>query len=328
LKHIPILLIGGVGRSGTNLLRSILNNHSEVYSHSFETRFTIDPDGVIPTYVLLKEGWSPFVSERAIERLDVLLNKLSHQSILDILAIAFGNLFSKFGLNGNIKAYKEWQLEKMLPNFRYHNTKLIKNIKLLEYKGTWAGRTGSMSGKAINKVGFSNNKNKLNIIFNEYFHNLYKDLLSSKKKSLYVEDNTFNILYANYYEKLLPGSLMVHMIRDPRDVIASYINQRWCPKNLKVAIKYYIELMERWLEVKKELNTDFYIEIKLENLCENTSEVLHNLTDKLDIELEKDLLNNDLSKSNTGRWIKEFDESEQKILNDRLFKYIEYFDYI
>lgn len=239
MKRVPILLIGGVGRSGTNLLKSILDQHSEVCSHSFESRFTIDPDGIIPTYVLLKEGWSPFVSEKAIERLDNFLNKLNQKNIFDKIAIIFSNLFAQLGLDGNIKAYKEWQLELIFPNFRHHNAQLINKIKLLEYKGTWAGRTGSLTSKAINKVGFSNNKNKLDVIFNEYFYNLYNDLLLSKKKSLYVEDNTFNILYANYYRQLLPDSLMVHMIRDPRDVVVSYINQRWCPKNLKVAIKYY-----------------------------------------------------------------------------------------
>jgi hypothetical protein len=327
LKNVPVLLIGGVGRSGTNVLKDILNLHSEVCSFPFEARFTIDPDGIIPTYVLLKESWSPFVSEKAIARLTIFLNRLSRKNLPDIMAIGFSSLFKQLGLDGNIRSYKEWELKKSFPNFETHNNKLINDLKLLEYEGTWVGRKGSLTKKALNYVGLSNKNNKLTNIFNEYFCNLYQDLLIAKKKSLYVEDNTFNILYADYYEQLLPNAFMVHMIRDPRDVVSSYLNQRWCPKDIKKAIKYYIELMERWLEIKKKLNKNFYIEIKLEELCKNTNSVLKNLIGKLDIEFEKKITSYDLSKSNIGRWNKEFDEINKKFLNRELFKYIKYFGY-
>ena len=327
MKNVPVLLIGGVGRSGTNLLKNLLSLHSEVCSLPFEARFTIDPDGIIPTYVLLKNAWSPFVSEKAIKRLNIFLNKLSHKNFLDKVAINFSNIFTHVGLDGNIKSYKEWDLKTSFPNFEVYNDKLINDIKLLEYQGTWAGRKGSLTRKALNTVGLSNKNNQLDTIFREYFNNLYQDLLKSKKKSLYVEDNTFNILYANYYEQLLPGAFMIHMIRDPRDVVASYIKQRWCPKNIELAVKYYIELIERWFSIKKNLNKNFYVEIKLEELCKNTNLVLNKLTEKVFIKFDKNAFNYDLSNSNTGRWRKEFDENNQKFLNKKLDKYIKHFGY-
>jgi hypothetical protein len=327
MKHVPILLIGGVGRSGTNVLKYVMDTHSKVYSLPFEARFTIDPDGIVPTYALLKEAWSPFVSEIALERLSDFLNRLSQKNIQDKMAIGFSNLFKQFGLDGNIRAYKEWELETILPNFEVHNTKLINDIKLLDYEGTWAGSKGSLTKKASNTVGLSNNNNALDVIFNEYLYNLYNDLLISKNKSFYVEDNTFNILYAHYYSRLLPGVFMVHMVRDPRDVVASYIKQRWCPKDIKRAVKYYVELIERWFEVKKFLNNDFYMEIKLEDLCTNTEKVLNNLCAKLPIDYESSMLHYDLSKSNSGRWKNEFSENEQNFLNEQLAHYIQYYGY-
>ena len=87
MKKVPILLIGGVGRSGTNLLKEILSLHSDVFSLPFETRFTIDPDGVVPTYIALKKSWSPFISEKAIKRLDLFLKKLSKKKFIDKTAI-------------------------------------------------------------------------------------------------------------------------------------------------------------------------------------------------------------------------------------------------
>ena len=324
-----MILIGGVGRSGTNLLKDILSLNSKIFSLPFESRFTIDPDGVIPTYALIKEAWSPFVSEKAIMRLNIFLNKLSQKNLLDKITIASSNLLSRIGLEGNFKQYKEWELKEWFPNFIAHNDKLINDLKLLEYEGTWAGRKGSLTKKALNYVGLSNKNNELDIIFNEYFYNVYQDLLTSKKKSLYIEDNTFNILYANYFEQLLPGAFMVHMIRDPRDVVSSYIKQRWCPNNIKVAVKYYLELMKRWFKIKEKLNINFYSEIRLEDLCNNKNLVLNKLANKLNIEFDKNFLNYDydLSKSNSGRWRKDFDKNDQKFLNKELAIYINHYGY-
>jgi hypothetical protein len=327
MKKVPVLLIGGVGRSGTHILKYVMNTHSQIYSLPFESRFTIDPDGILPTYALLKDSWSPFISEKAIQRLEIFLNRLSKSSIMDKFAINFSVLFKQFGLDGNIRAYKEWDLNRIFPNFKTHNIKLINDIKLLEYEGIWHGRKGSLTKKAPNIVGHSNKDNGLDKTLNNYFYNLYNDLLIDKNKLLYVEDNTFNILFAHYYSKILPNSIIVNMIRDPRDLIASYIKQRWCPKDLKLAVKYYIELIERWLVIKKNLSKKSYVEIKLEDLCNNREKILEDLCERLNLKVEKKMLHYDLSKSNSGRWKTEFNNHEKLYLNEKLEKYLIYYKY-
>ncbi|MFP4486927.1 MAG: sulfotransferase family protein [Campylobacterales bacterium] len=327
MKNVPVLLIGGTGRSGTNVLKYVLSTHSQIYSLPFESRFTIDPDGILPTYALLKDGWSPFVSEVAIKRMDNFLKRLSKRSIQDRISIYFANAVKNFGLTGNIRAYKEWELEKAFPNFKKHTSKLIKDLELLEYKGVWAGRKGSLTAVASNVVYRSNKNNVLSHIINEYFYNLYNDLLLNNGKALYVEDNTFNILSAHHYSKLLPGSFMVHMVRDPRDVVASYIKQRWCPKDIEQASKYYIEIIERWLEIRRTLDSDFFTEIRLEDLCNNTEAVLRSLCNKLTIDFEDKMLEYNLNQSNTGRWKTEFSYTEKQKLNKYLDKYIKHYKY-
>ena len=75
------------------------------------------------------------------------------------------------------------------------------------------------------------------------------------------------------------------------------------------------------------LNLDFYLEIKLEDLCENANLVLNKLTEKLNIKFDKNMLNYDLSKSNIDRLKKIFDENDQKFLNNELLKYTQYYKY-
>ena len=54
-----VIFIGGSGRSGTNILRKILSNHSKVASLPFEHRFIIDPNGIIDFYNSFTLNWSP-----------------------------------------------------------------------------------------------------------------------------------------------------------------------------------------------------------------------------------------------------------------------------
>ena len=65
-----------------------------------------------------------------------------------------------------------------------------------------------------------------------------------------VDDNTFNHLYAGELVRLVPNSLIVHMYRDPRDVVASYIKQRWSPTELDQSIDYYCSIMQKWSEIR------------------------------------------------------------------------------
>ena len=66
-RHVAV---GGTGRSGTNLLKQILSEHSQVHTLPFEHRFVIDPGGVIDFYHGFADSWSPFVADRKLRDLE------------------------------------------------------------------------------------------------------------------------------------------------------------------------------------------------------------------------------------------------------------------
>ena len=46
-RPINIVHVSGSGRCGTNLLKDLLGRHPDVHTLPFETRFTVDPDGIL-----------------------------------------------------------------------------------------------------------------------------------------------------------------------------------------------------------------------------------------------------------------------------------------
>ena len=74
-KSPKVILVGGAGRTGTNIVKDVLCDHPDGYGLPFESRITVDPDGIAPTLALLQNAWSPFLAHVAIKRLDGFLKK-------------------------------------------------------------------------------------------------------------------------------------------------------------------------------------------------------------------------------------------------------------
>lgn len=322
----PVLLLGGSGRTGTNILKDIFRDHPDGFGLPFETRFTVDPDGVAPTFNIIDSSWSPFVAEKAIQRHIRFLERVRKRNILDRIAIISSQWGKHFGLRGNVRPYKEWELEAFFTQFQKHSEKLKKDLCQLTYNGTWAGASG-FYGKQEICVPFSNRKNQTEIAFRNFLSSLYSDLLTRNRCSFYIDDNTFNSIYAQTMLKILPEAKLVNVVRDPRDVVASYIKQRWTPTQVDSAIKYHLEVVHRWFEVRQTLNPDQFIEVRLEDLVQSPQHELARICDLMEIEFNNSLLETSLNDSNSGRWTKEIPSEQHKRLNQQLSEIISEYGY-
>lgn len=84
INNLSICLIGGTGRSGTTILKNVFNNHPEV-ANITEWRITIDPDGLIGFYNTFSSGWSPFLYDIKIRRLERLLKDVGKNYFINKL---------------------------------------------------------------------------------------------------------------------------------------------------------------------------------------------------------------------------------------------------
>ena len=69
MSNSNYIMISGTGRSGTNIIKDILNLNSSVYALPFEHRITIDPDGIIDFYLSSLNIWSPYMYDKKLKNL-------------------------------------------------------------------------------------------------------------------------------------------------------------------------------------------------------------------------------------------------------------------
>ena len=75
-----------------------------------------------------------------------------------------------------------------------------------------------------------------------------KKQLKKDNKFVYLDDNTWNHLNFSELNKIFPNAYLIHIFRDPRDVVLSLSKQRWSPNTLKDCIIFYRQICfeSRW----------------------------------------------------------------------------------
>ena len=319
-------MISGTGRSGTNITKAIFAKHSRVAALPFEYRIVVDPGGILDFYHSFVHAWSPFVADKKIKELEKFLLTKAR---LDENIHAEGLRIKEKDPTGRKitpPSYHGWELEKWIPGYSDYVSELIEQLTGFKYRGRWPG-TDSFSED--NRMYFSDlyNPEKLKTVLGHFINNLTQSILRHQKKELYADDNTWNILYADTLLDMLPHARLIHIIRDPRDVVASFVKQNWCPDNLHHAIKYYQSIIQRWLSIEQSLKKDQYLNIKFEEMIRKPEDIVREMCRFSNLEFQTNMIRIDLSKSNTGRWKNDFSATEIKTIESELHEEISQLGY-
>lgn len=292
-----IVLIGGTGRCGTNLMKDILSRHPKVASHPFEYRFIIDPDGIIDFYTTALNCWSPYIIDQKLRRLE---------SFLLVLAKRYEEK----------ETYVDWELNKHLPGYEESVHGLLERLVDFKYS---AVHYGLKEERDLYFMGHRRKK-ELSLTLGDFIRSLVDGYLKREGKEIYVEDNTHNLLFAKEILELLPEAKFIHMIREPKDIIASLSKQRWTPRDKIQAALWYKDVINRIDVIKKELPRDSVITVDLYDLIDDTEKILKDVCAFIGPSFSDKMFNIDLSKSHRGRWREEFSKDElgvvQRILGE------------
>ena len=310
-------MIGGSGRCGTNLTKNILSKHSDVYSLPFEFRFIIDPEGIIDFYNSFSTTWSPFFADKKINNLKSFLLNLSNKKFFETFFSRIIKFFDNDGKYLTSAKYYEWELDKWFPNYTNHVESLINDLTEFKYLGTWPG---SANYKINSEIIFSSYKSKseLRMILRKFIMNCISELLIKNDKTFFVEDNTWNNLFINELNYIIPDLKFINLIRDPRDVVLSFTNQRWTPKELEKSSILYRSIMEYWLRKREDLSNDLIYDCFYENLINNTENEVKKICDHIGLDFEDKMLNIDIYKSNVNKWQKQLDSNQISIIENTL----------
>lgn len=319
---IPIL-VGGTGRSGTTILAKILGAHTKIYNLPVEVRFVTDPDGLLSLKHALVDDWSFFQADIAIERFSRLLKNLSARRFGPYPNVALTKVVGA-------QFYSEW------------TTKFIDQLVEASFKSAWGARANLFRKVMLRIFG----KNKFTRLFletsyltspldaSEFYDLANKFLLWFFNQAAYQHGKEFcldatpsNLLHADFWHRCCPTMKLIHIYRDPRDVVSSFSTKDWGAPQLKQNLMWIVDTLEKWEEVKVRIPTESYIEIKFEELIEDTASLLKKIFGFLDIEFQKRILDVDLSKHNIGRWKETFSGDFKRYFYDNYAYILQKYDY-
>ncbi len=308
------IFIGGTGRSGTTILAEILNQHPDIYSLPYESRFITDPDGLYSLYKSLYPYWSFFQSDMAVSRfLDLMKNLKTSYS---------RGKYPTFGIS---KYLDQGVYDSMIEEY-------ISNLNAQPFKSAWAGRT-NLFQKSISR--FMNKNRGADFLledshylsplnedeFIEHTSQLLKRYFNNLKyagNSKYIVDHTpSNIVYSVFINKILPDAKIVHIYRNPLDILCSFKTKGWGSKDVEINTQWVFDTFRQWNSAKKELPAGSFVEVKFEQVIEERESELKKLCEFLDISFAEAFDRVDLSEHNIGRWKKNLDtNTAEKIFSD------------
>lgn len=286
-----IVFEGGTGRCGTTILKKVLGAHREMTALPFRHRFIIDPDGLVDFMSAAKYCWSPYAMNARLRRLESLL-----------LDLCFGRQYGR---------YRGWRLGD-IPGFLPLCRTFIESLGEFRYEASWVGST-------THEMSYvSQDTDRLSALVGGFIHEFAGLALDQRGGSVFIDGDTWNALYARELKELCPSSVSIHIVRDPRDVVASMVNQRWCPQDIEAAVEFYKGLMDRICEVR---NQDIFV--RLEDIVRDPPGILGPACDLIGVDYDPAMEKVDLSKYNSGRWRKEIPGH----IADRLTPYVEMLGY-
>jgi len=301
MGNTSTVFITGTGRSGTNVTKAIFARHSRCATLPFEYRFTVDPGGVIDFFNQYCGSWSPFMADKRLRKFEKYLLSLGQKNESNFAASQWLKKVDRGAEEITPYAYSGWELKEWFLGYENHVKLLITQLVDFKYSASWPG-SDSLSESNQMYFGSPKTKNELIPPLSEFLGNCFQSFLDKSKKEVFVEDNTWSLLYADDLLKLVPEGKILHIIRDPRDVISSLKKQRWTPSDLDQILSWYRSVMLTWRYQKSNLSSDQYIEIKLEDILSDREAVIQNVCKFVDLEYEEAMVQLDLSKSNTGRF--------------------------
>jgi len=311
-RNISPIFIGGTGRSGTTIFSRILEKHNLIYSFPQELRFITDPDGLISLQNSLVDNWSFFHADKAIDRFIVLMKNLEKRYIGKYPTYSLSKIVGSQFYNSWVQNYYNSLTQYSIPNgwagkinifhkmiMRYLPNKLITRLFVRD-----SFYCSPMSCDMLKKL-------------NEGFLiDFFSEASKEKEARFVVEHTPYNLLHFDFIKQTLPNAKLIHIYRDPRDVICSYKTKDWGSQEFLQNAKMINDALVHWETLKVKLPKDTYIEICFEQLIYDYENELKKVCSFLNIPFSDSFFDIDITKHNIGRWKTDLLENEKKVIND------------
>jgi hypothetical protein len=245
-KAIPVF-VGGTGRSGTTVVGDLLGNHSKIRTSTpIEIKFLTNKSGLVDVVF----GYSSEI-EKSAGKVSILnfrtyrKRKRKEKERLAKILAEFNKLIWE----------KWWDIDAPPP----HGRGLISGISKSDLEDLLARLERELK---INRKWAA--RRFMGAFISKQF--------GAGDEIYWVETTPMNIPEANKLQELFPNALFIHMVRDPRDVIASLLTKKWGPTTPLEGLDWIEKRLLAGHEALSVINPAKKITIALEDLAINSRE--------------------------------------------------------
>lgn len=300
---IPVF-VGGTGRSGTSILKKLLVQHPNMVGVTGELRVIIDPGGALDLVNALSRDWTPYKADNAIQTFRRMMVDAAHATIsgraMRKLMLRIGasprryvglDLATQFG-----SGYYQERLDRLTRDLTYHVA-----------RGSWMGSPSYQLHSKIYEADPLAFLSAAGLIIG-FFEDLYSKLAERQKVDAthWLDDTPYNVLRAEMLVKVFPGMKLIHIHRDPRDVLASYLQQNWGGDDMVATARRLGNILTVWRDIRERLPGDSYLEVSFEELARSPQEQLARIVAFVKLSSyqfsEEELAIIDYKRAHIGRW--------------------------
>ena len=325
------ILVNGTGRSGTVLVSRLIGLHPDVYFPKLnmvrknifpEIRILTDPDGCIDLIDNLSTKWNPQRGDNAVHRFERMVKSVFHKSFLNL------SRFLNMGLYGGILP----RLRIAGPKYGYsyfgdiiERSEVIRVLKDFTndliydtYDGVWLG---SESWQIKPKIRITR-RYEFDVIAKkcgEFVDNIFQINMRKEGASHWCDHTPSTLLHPNYLRHMFSDLKVIHVYRDPRDVISSLKGRLHGSNDPVKMINWIKEIWKRWFEIRDTYSSSELLEIRLEDVITDYSSSIKKIFSFLNLTPTTEILNqNFVHKKSTGRWKRDLSESQIDKINKEL----------
>ena len=314
-SNMKVIFIGGTGSSGTRVIRDILLTHSSTYGINEEIRFICDPDGLLDLIDCYTNNWTPYNAEIALRRFIYIMKCCFGENILDKQR----NILYRMGINPH--KYSYLNLSKAINMNNNTASRIvdvfINQIRLSISDSYWFG-SPKFEKRSFYETRYLD-KEKINIASIEMIKNFLRHYSGYSDNKFWVENTPFNLIQAHRLIKLFPNMKLLHVYREPKDVISSFKYRNYGSNSDITNAKRLLNIWKRWIDVKKVLPINSFIEFNLRDIVNDQEKMSKIICNFAGFNFEEDMLTVNLNKSNYGRWRNDIDSVNLGKVN-KIFK--------
>lgn len=295
-----ITLLGGTGRCGTTIVSRVLGRHPRI-AVTPEWRFMIDPDGVLEFCASAGLPWTPYHYDLRLKRLAATLAAATRSGRLEWLVSRFRPRWAERLIGRRLRRrYGGIDAEQSCPGFSELVSSLIDRLSDFRFPGTWIGAEALSRTTMV--YGAPPVEARLTTICAEFYRGVMSSLAARAGGTHCIDKNTWNILWFDGFRQLVPEIKLIHVYRDPLDVVASFLTQEWMPDDPGQAATIYRDLMEQWWRLREGVPENACLELRFEDLTRDARGETRRMCDFVGVDFDETMLDIDLSQGNIGGW--------------------------